>query len=575
MVSRHPLGNRQRGGRWGAYADRVAGDAGVHAHLDVVRSLTPALGSAVSLDEIARATLSGLLELPTVVRTAVALTRGGGRQLQFVSSDDDRMGASLRWCLIDAFDRIPLNDAARTGLDVYLETVDDLERRYPLIAERQRSLGTRSLVALALTAGDETLGALLVTFGAEQSFTSEERHLLSAVAAQVSQALKRERMLGARLSTAEALQRSLLPTDVPQPQGLAVCARYQPGGINAEVGGDWYDVFDTDHGSTAFVVGDVMGKGVQAAVLMGEIRTALRAYALTDPRPSVVLPLLDRFVSARGELDHLVTVVYGLVSPDRTRLLWSIAGHPPPILVRPDEAPVVLDEPRGAALGLGAGSWRESVVTLHPRDTVFAFTDGLVRGRQVDVFAGIERLLDHFEDLPRRRRTPRHLCTEARAAMDGIAGWDDVTMLAVGRATGAGRHAVQCLDSAPTAAGAARRFVRAELSSWQVDDDAVEVAQLCVSELVTNALLHGGPTSDLTVELDDDVVTVLVTDSGGKDVVERATADDTELISGRGLALDEVLTSAWGSERTAQGTTVWFELDVSDDEHAGSTVASA
>ena len=329
----------------------MAGDPGVHAPLQVVRALAPALGSAGSLDEIARATLTGLLELPTVVRVAIALSHGGGRQLQFVSSDADRMGAALQWCLIDSFDRVPLNDAARTRQDVYLETMEEVERRYPLIAERQRSLGTRGLAALALSAGEESLGALLIAFGSEQTFAPEERLLLAALAAQVSQALQRERMLGARLSTAEALHRSLMPTEVPQPHGLALCARYQAGGHDAGLGGDWYDVFDTAGGSTAFVVGDVMGKGVEAAVLMGEIRTALRAYALTDPHPSAVLPLLDRFVSTRGDPDQLVTVVYGLVSPDRTRLTWSIAGHPPPILVRPDSAPVVLDQPRGAALG--------------------------------------------------------------------------------------------------------------------------------------------------------------------------------------------------------------------------------
>jgi anti-sigma regulatory factor (Ser/Thr protein kinase) len=146
--------------------------------------------------------------------------------------------------------------------------------------------------------------------------------------------------------------------------------------------------------------------------------------------------------------------------------------------------------------------------------------------------------------------------------MDGIAGWDDVTMLAVGTTVGAGRQAAHRLDNEPTAPGLARRFLRRLLNDWDVDDDAVETAQLCVSELVTNAVLHGGPVSDLVVELDDEVVTVLVTDSGGKDQVERALGEDTELVSGRGLALVEGMTSTWGSERTPQGTTVWFELDV-------------
>ena len=548
------------------------------AHVGVVRALAPALGSAGTLDEIARAALTGLQELPTVVRTAVALTRGGGRQLQFVSSDDDRQGPTLRWCFIDAFDRVPLNDAARTGRDVYLETMDEVVQRYPAIAERQRALGTRSLVALALTAGNESLGALLIAFGAEQSFTPEERHLLTAVAAQVSQALQRERRLGARWSAAQALQRSLRPSDVPQPPGLTVCARYQPSDLNTEMGGDWYDVFETADRSAAFVVGDVTGNGVPAAVLMREVRTALHAYAITDPQPSTVLSLLDRFVAARGDLDHVVSVVYGLISADRTRLTCGIAGHPPPILVRADASPALLDEARGPALGLGGAPRQESTVTLCPRDTVFAFTDGLVHGRQVDVFAGVDQLLEVFDGLPRRRRTPRHLCTEARAAMVGRAGWDDVTMLAVGTAAGTtegdadgwGREARQGLGNDLGSARTARRFVQRELTSWQVADEVVEIAQLCVSELVTNAVLHGGATSEVVVELDDDVVTVLVSDSGGSDDVRRVESDDPELVSGRGLALVEGLSDDWGSEQTAQGTTVWFELGASVDEGATS-----
>lgn len=163
--------------------------------------------------------------------------------------------------------------------------------------------------------------------------------------------------------------------------------------------------------------------------------------------------------------------------------------------------------------------------------------------------------------------------------MVGVAGWDDVTMLAVGTSAGSipgqpdgwGLKARRRLENEPTAPGVARRFVRQELTSWDVADELVERATLCVSELATNAVVHGGSTLEVTVELDDGVVTVLVTDSGGNNAVRRVPGEDPELVSGRGLALVEGLSSSWGSEQGAQGTTVWFELDAAEDEDTSRT----
>jgi serine phosphatase RsbU (regulator of sigma subunit)/anti-sigma regulatory factor (Ser/Thr protein kinase) len=422
----------------------------------------------------------------------------------------------------------------------------------------------------------QPLGGLLLAFDHEQEFGPDRQALLASFAGQVTQALHRERVTRAQVATAEALRRSLMPPSLPEPAGLALCARYQAGGPDAEVGGDWYDVFELADGSTAFAVGDVTGKGLPAAVVMGEVRTALRAYALVDAAPAAVLPRLERFVAARPAVDEIVTVIYGYISSDRSRLTWAVAGHPPPMLVPPDADPVLLDDAQGPALGLGGGRWREATVELSPGDTVFAFTDGLVHGRQVDVFAGIERLRQHFSELPSRRRRPRRLCSEARSAMATAAGWDDVTMLAVGCESESTREATRALGDDPTAVRTARRFVSHELAEWGLGDEAVETATLCASELVTNAVLHAGAAADVRVELDTDALTVTVTDHGGG-VDGSALADvdaapeDVELVSGRGLALVEALTSAWGSEQSPEGTTVWFELVTASDRPASAT----
>jgi serine phosphatase RsbU (regulator of sigma subunit)/anti-sigma regulatory factor (Ser/Thr protein kinase) len=515
------------------------------------------------LDDIARCALQAALRLPGVLRAGLALNRVGGRQLQFVSTDENRVGPSLRWCLIDAFDQLPLNDVVRTGQDVFLPDVDVVEQTYPALGDRPRSMGAGALCALALSTGEENIGGMLLTYDRHQPLDSDAQSLATSLAALVTQALVRERNQQQNRTTAEALQRSLMPSSLPQPLGLSVSARYQPGGLSADVGGDWYDVFELPDGSTAFVVGDVMGKGVEAAILMGETRTALRAYALTASTPSEVLAMMDTYVGNRTEPEHLVTLVYGVIAADRRSLTVSVAGHPPPLLVRPDGPPAPIDSGFGPALGLGAGPWPQARVLLRPHDTWFAFSDGLVHGRELEhAFDGMTRLLDHVAELPARRRRPRDLCVEALAALAELPTSDDVTILAVGCVpVQAMRRATRSLPHDPRAAGAARRFVRQTAEEWEVDDDAVESAELCVSELVTNAVIHGREAIDVSLELDDSFLTVLVADRGTA-VIERVEASDEELVSGRGLNLVDALAAAWGDEQTPDGTTVWFEVEV-------------
>jgi serine phosphatase RsbU (regulator of sigma subunit)/anti-sigma regulatory factor (Ser/Thr protein kinase) len=530
------------------------------AHL---RELAAALGQAATRDDITRCALAAALELPGALRVGLALNRTG-RHLQFLSSDEDRLGPSLRWCLIDAFAQVPLNDAVRSGEDVYLPTPEALEAAYPEIALRQRSLGTRSLAALSLGTRSDRLGGLLIAFDRPQDFDAQTRGLLGSVAAQVSQALRRERLHDLQPSTPEQLQRSLLPSVLPELQGLAVSAHYQPAGLNADVGGDWYDLFELGDGSVALAVGDVMGKGAEAALLMGEVRTAVRAYALLDATPSVVLSRLDGFVSAQTERDQLVTVVFGVVSADRRTLTLSVAGHPPPLLVRPDSTPEGLEVGLGPALGFAAGPWADTTVALSARDNVLLYSNGLVDTRRGDPLSGMAELSAALDQLPRRRRSPRDLCARAREAMVGPAGPDDVTMLAVGITPEGTLRARAALPADTTAPGLARRFLDETLATWAVDEDVVMTAQLCVSELVTNAVIHTGTRPEMTVELDDECLTVLVHDHGDEgdgDVALTAEADPIR-VSGRGLTLVDAMSSAWGVQQTPDGTTVWFELEV-------------
>src|SRR3954453_14129724 len=154
-----------------------------------------ALGQAATLDDIARSALSSALELPGVVRAGIALNRDGGRQLQFVSTDENRMGPSLQWCLIDTFDPLPLNDAVRSGDHVLLSTFGEIAASYPDLAKQHSRLGTRSMAALALSTGADRLGGLPLNYDTAQTFGDAARWMLTSFAVQISQALRRERVL--------------------------------------------------------------------------------------------------------------------------------------------------------------------------------------------------------------------------------------------------------------------------------------------------------------------------------------------------------------------------------------------
>ncbi|QNN54016.1 ATP-binding SpoIIE family protein phosphatase [Nocardioides mesophilus] len=522
--------------------------------------LTSALGAAVTVDEVVRTALHQAMNIEGVVRAGLALSEGAGRELRFVSTDDESLGPlNVRWCTIDGFEDVPLARTVRTAAPVWLGTLADLEAAFPDLAPRQRILGTKSMASVPLIVEGSCVGGLLFSYDREVVHLPEHQAFLAAFAAQVAQAVNRGLAYQVQHSTSEQLQRSLMPHSLPELPGLAIGSHFQPGGVNVDVGGDWYDVLELADGSVVLTLGDVMGKGLQAAIVMSEIRAATRAYAVLDPDPATVLARLSDLVGYLPAADQVVTMLYGLIEPDRKAMRLGMAGHPPPLLVTPEGRPTVLDHEVGPALGLGSGSWQGLRVPIEDGATVLFYSDGLVETRQQDLFDGIDRLRDWVGELAPRRRNPRELCARLSQLMGTGDAEDDVTILAVTAAPGQ-RRASRELPADPSAAGLARRFVTSVLQDWSVTEAVVDTAQLCVSELVTNAVIHSGTTSSVTVQVDDEYVMVLVQDRGGRGAVRQPEELQPESISGRGLSLVDALTSAWSAEHSTDGTTVWFEL---------------
>ncbi|MFE7236375.1 ATP-binding SpoIIE family protein phosphatase [Streptomyces sp. NPDC002405] len=362
--------------------------------------------------------------------------------------------------------------------------------------------------------------------------------------------------------TAVTLQRSLLPQVLEQPDDLRIAATYQPGGTEAAVGGDWYDVITLGGGRTALVIGDVMGRGVRAAAVMGQLRTAVRAYARMDLPPHEVLQLLDG-LAADIDANQIATCVYAVHDPNEGRLVYASAGHLP-ILVRDENGTVLrADEPTGPPLGTGGWVHASGSVPLGPGSMAVLYTDGLVERRDEDLDEGIAAL---ERALAGATGSPQVVCDRlVRSAGVQADHDDDVAVLVLQHPARTGpdgelfRNAALELLGGVEAAPRARAFASGVLASWRFPPDLHDLGVLAASELVANSLQHGTPPMRLRLRRTDRRLIVEVTD--GDDHLPRRRRADPGDESGRGIAIIATIATNWGSRRTpGGGKAVWCEF---------------
>jgi PAS domain S-box-containing protein len=285
-------------------------------------------------------------------------------------------------------------------------------------------------VGLPLTTSGAPLGALQFAFTAPHQITDEERVFLEALAGQGALALERATMYEREHATAETLQHSLLPDTLPEVPGIALRATYKP--VSREVGGDWYDAFRLPDGKLAVAAGDVMGKGLTAAAGMGRVRNALRALALTDPRPAAVLAGLDRLFLATELDEQVTTVCYLVVDPETGEGVAGNAGHLPPLLLGPDAEPRLDQTEAGTPLGW-ASPRRQYPFRLPPGNTAVLYSDGLVENRRRGLDTGLDELVAVAAQAPAAVvADPDKLISYlVEAMMTGYEQDDDVTVLVV------------------------------------------------------------------------------------------------------------------------------------------------
>jgi phosphoserine phosphatase RsbU/P len=283
----------------------------------------------------------------------------------------------------------------------------------------------RSLAGVPMLIDDDLVGVLTVGTLQPRTFTDGDIRLLQRVADRAATASQTRRsMLDS--DAALALQRGLLPTQLPHLPGVELAARYIPG-HDAGIGGDWYDVFLLPDGWLGIVVGDVCGQGLRSAVVMGRLRSALRAYALDHADPAEVLRRLDRKIH-HFEAGSLATAIYARIPPDRNSVHVSTAGHPPPVLAVPGEESRLETVPADLPLGLGTDKPHRRTTTIElPAGSVLVFyTDGLIERRGQPIDQGISQLLAVVKPM-----AADELCQAIMAGMDITHAADDIALLTV------------------------------------------------------------------------------------------------------------------------------------------------
>ena len=326
------------------------------------------------------------------LRSAVALLDGSRLR---VVNDDLRNAPDSAGGELTLESPSVMTKAIATRRPVLVEDPEDLRRQFEgeleIDPERVAMSDERSWVGLPLLAAGAPLGALRFSFGLPRKITDEERVFLEALAGQCQLAVERAGLYEREHTTAETLQRSLLPDQLPSVPGLVLNAMYRPVAKNMEIGGDWYDAFRLADQRLAVAVGDVMGKGLTAAAGMGRVRNALRALALTDPRPAAVLGGLDRLFSATEEEEQVTTVAYLVIDPETGDGVLGNAGHLPALVLEAGCAPRFDHVEAGTPLGW-ASPRKQHAFNLRPGSTAVFYSDGLVENRNRGLDTGLEEL---------------------------------------------------------------------------------------------------------------------------------------------------------------------------------------
>ncbi|MDX3853519.1 SpoIIE family protein phosphatase [Streptomyces sp. AK02-01A] len=438
--------------------------------------------------------------------------------------------------------------------------------------------GWASWVYLPLRGSKRCIGVCGLSFGETRRLTADETSVMMMMADMLGSALERVRMNENEHALAQSLQKRLLPRTVSELPEVTVAARYLPADSSSRAGGDWYDVIKLADDRIAFIVGDVEGHSIESAVVMGQVRTAILAYAYEGHEPSAIMERASRLLN---ELDTELLATCCVVSLDATTgaATCCLAGHPPPVSRGPNGHIYALDAIPGFPLGMHPVPPYQSYETaIEPGSLLLLYTDGLASGQLSDPVTYAQKQLSSLArdvDQDLEEKADRIITTAPRAD----ARHDDAVVLLacyegalLGRQRRICRLGIQQRDLRGVAA--ARRFVRSQLRSWD-QEEAAENLELIVSELTTNALIHADSDVELRLREFADRIRLEVKDYDTAppvpSFVVTSEEESRQAEHGRGLVIVDALASAFGTVPNGRGKTVWLELStpLTEDSHTG------
>jgi serine phosphatase RsbU (regulator of sigma subunit) len=357
---------------------------------DVVQVITAALSRALTLEDVLAA-LAGEEFLAPLDASGASLTVLEQDRLR-------RLGASTPEIFRDhpysrIYDPLPGPEAFRTQKPLFL-TTEEAQERFPILGPYLQKARLTAAALLPLAAQAKPTGVLAIYYEGKRDFSPEERNLLLALAATVAQSVQRAALYDEEHAMAVGLQQSMLPASIPAVAGLRVAVRYQPARTGRQIGGDWYDVIPLPDGRAGLVVGDVQGHDIHAAAVMGQLRTALRAYAAEGHTPAA---LMDKASAFLNDLDteRLATCIYVDLDPATGHAQFVRAGHQGPLIRRGDGRTIRVAVEGGLPLGLSEYSdapYPATHLRLGPGDTLLLCTDGLLESHGTDLDEGTRQI---------------------------------------------------------------------------------------------------------------------------------------------------------------------------------------
>ena len=419
---------------------------------------------------------------------------------------------------------------------IFIADVDHADIMNPIL----RNKGIRSLLGLPLIVEGELIGVLHVGSLKPRTFGPRDLALLQVAAARAAPGIERARLYAAlehEHSVAMMLQRSLLPQQMVDLAGVSVAASYMP--ATHEVGGDWYDFFALPGGRFGMAIGDVVGHGLKAAALMGQLRTALHSYALEDHSPAKTLQLVDRYIRSMSE-DAMATAAYVVLDPETGLLRLASAGHLPALVLGADGGRL-LELPPSPPLGaFPYSSWTDHESWLSGEEILVLYTDGLVERPGTPLMASIERLIK----VTANASTAEEACRLAVEQMIPFARLrDDVAIVSMQYGIVPEELHLR-LPAEPAVLADVRRVVRRWLRSQALPEQDSREVVLAISEVCANAVEHAyspAPAEfELTAQRIEDQLEFVIRDQGawreprgenrGRGLkVVRAAMDDVEV----------------------------------------------